>query len=91
MFQVIIAFRLTNFRLPEAPCPQHLPGNRIRVKKSLIIAFIHNLTAVRAGHRSHIHQMIGHRNDLPMVLHDQNGIAMVSQAVQRFLQTRDIL
>ena len=40
--------------------------------------------------RTHVHDMVGHFNDIRIMFHHENGISSIAQLLKKFIQTMHI-
>src|SRR5690606_6417185 len=83
-------------RLPVAlrqlyPMVEIAPGQRARRPQPLDIAFVADLTAVRAGARPEIDNVVRDPDNLRLVLDDEDGIALVAQLPQQLVHPTDVV
>ena len=80
-----------DFSLDRQVLLQELPGEGIRVRKSVVAPFEHHFTSVHPGLRADVDHVIRDGHDVAIVLDDQHGIALVAQLHQQAVRTGDVV
>ena len=67
------------------------PGERVAGPQPLDGALEHHLATVGAGARAEVDDVLGDRDRLRLVLHDQHGVALVAQLQQQLVHPLDVV
>ena len=70
---------------------QHTPRIRTARHQPLQRSLVHYPAPFHSGSRPHVHDVVGDADHLPVVLHEQDGIAVVPELADRVLQQGDIV
>ena len=87
----VIAHRFSDNRFEGTVLAQHVTGAGAAVEQFFIGALKNNLSAVRSRPWSHVNDIVGQTYHLFVVLHQQDGVAMVAQALNRMFHQFDIV
>ena len=78
-------------RLQRGPVVQVLPGQRAAGPQPVDGALEHHLAAAGAGARAEVDDVVGDRDRLRLVLHDEHGVALVAQLQQQVVHPLDVV
>ena len=70
---------------------EHRARKRLAVQQLLVGALKDDLPALHSGTGTHIDDMVGDFDDLLVVLHEDDGVAMVLELLHRLLHQQNIV
>ena len=83
--------RRAHRRLERRPVVQVAPSQRVAGAQPVEIALEHDLAAGAAGARPEVDDVVGDRDRLGLVLHDEHGVALVAQLQQQVVHALDVV